>query len=240
MKTTGNDIKFNVLLKGTAVCSFLGALTTALLFLIPSPSTGNFEESALLYTNRNYVAKLWILFIHPQVNFLAATGIAFLLFRKYPLQIIFGTFFLFIWAVTEMLQQSLLIDTLNQIWRPGYIETDDTNLKNTYSTLIKAANGISDSKYFLVIYAFGIGTLLYGYAFIREHSIGKWIGIACIFIGLLSLSSFLRYFLGVDSLNGVVNWTYKWIYPILQPMVRIAIGIWILLEIKKSNDKLLK
>lgn len=240
MKIFENDSKFDVLLKGTAICSFLGAITTALLFLIPAPPASDFEASALLYTNKNYVIKLWILFIHPQVNLLAATDVAFLLFRKYPLQVIFGIIFLLIWAITEMQQQSLLIDALNQMWRPGYIEAADASLKNTYFTLIKAANGISDSKYFLVIYSFGIGTLLYGLAFIREKSAGRWIGAACIFIGVLSLASFHRYYLGFDSLNGVVNWTYKWVYPYLQPLVRIAIGAWIFTETKKqlsSNHK---
>ncbi|MEP1096052.1 MAG: hypothetical protein ABJG78_13140 [Cyclobacteriaceae bacterium] len=226
--------QFETFLKATAICSFLGALTTALLIFLPNPEASDFEARTLLYNNSLYLSKLWILFIHPQVNILAAFGIAYLLFNKYPLQIIFGTLFLLVWAYTEMSQQSLLIDTLNQIWRPGYIEADTEVSKSMFNTLIKAAGGISDSKYFLVIYGFGIGTLLYGLALIRENGLGMWIGISLVFIGILSLSSFLRYYLGFNSLNGIVNWSYEWIYSYLQPLARIAMGIWILKEIKKE------
>lgn len=229
-----NKDNYKPFLKLAAICSFLGALTTVLLIFLPNPVSTDFESQTLLFENRLYLNKLWILFIHPQVNILASLGIAFLLLKKYPLQIIIGTFFLLVWALTEISQQSLLIDSLNQIWRPGYIEADNEVTKNMFMTLIKAANGISDSKYFLVIYGFGIGSLLYGIAFVQQNGLAKWIGVALLFIGLLSLSSFARYYLGVSSLNTIVNWSYEWIYPYLQPLVRIAIGIWILKQINKS------
>jgi len=222
--------RITVFLKATAVCSFLGAITTALLIFLPNPPAADFESSIALHNNSLYLSKLWILFIHPQVNLLAALGIAYLLFKKYPLHTVFGTVFLMVWAYTEMTQQALLIDSLNQIWRPGYASADSEVSKNMFNTLIQAANGISDSKYFLVIYGFGVGSLLFGLAFVQENTWAKWIGVSLIFIGVLSLASFLRYYLGVDVLNGVVNWSYKWIYSYLQPAVRIAAGIWILKE----------
>jgi hypothetical protein len=225
---------YRAFLKATAICSFLGALTTALLIFLPNPEASDFETRSSLYNNGLYLSKHWILFIHPQVNILASLGIAYLLLKKYPLQIIFGTFFLLVWAYAEMAQQSLLIDTLNQIWRPGFIEADNEVSKNMFATLIKAANGISDSKYFLVIYGFGLGSLFYGLALVGESGLGKWIGISLLFIGILSLSSFARYYLGIKSINEVVNWSYEWIYSYLQPLVRIAIGIWILKELKKN------
>ncbi len=214
-------------LKLAAICSFLGALTTALLIFLPNPAADDFESRTLLINNDLYLTKLWILFIHPQVNMLASLGIAYLLLRKYPLQIIAGTLFLLVWAFTEMSQQALLIDALNQIWRPGYIDAESEVSKNMFMTLIEAAGGISDSKYFLVIYGFGIGSFLYGLAFIRQNGWERWIGAALLFIGLLSLSSFARYYLGMSFLNTPVNWSYTWIYPYLQPLVRVAIGIWI-------------
>ncbi len=226
--------KIRTFLRATAVCSFLGALTTTLLIVVPNPEAPDFETRAALYNNTLYLSKLWVLFIHPQVNLLAAYGIAYLLFKKYPLQIAFGSFFLLVWAYSEMSQQSLLIDTLNQMWRPGYLEANNEVSRNMFTTLINAANGISDSNYFLVIYGFGIGSFFYGLAFVRENGLGMWIGIALLFIGVLSLSSFLRYYLGFNILDGIVDWSYKWIYSYLQPLVRIALGIWILLEIKKK------
>jgi len=223
-------------LKATAICSFLGALTTIILIFLPNPEAPDFETRVLLHNNNLYLTKLWVLFIHPQVNIFASFGIAYLLFKKYPLQIVFGTFFLLLWAYSEMSQQALLIDALNQLWRPGYIKADDEITRSMFKTLINTANGLSDSKYFLVIYGFGSGTLLYGLAFIRENRLGKWIGFFFIFIGILSLSSFLRYYLSVNWLNGIVNWSYEWIYSYLQPLVRIALGIWIFRSIKTFQE----
>jgi hypothetical protein len=231
MKTTN---KVNYFLKIAAICSFLGAITTAVLIFLPSPEAAEFESQVLLFKNNTYLTKLWILFLHPQLNLIASFGVAYLLFRKYPLQIILGTLFLSIWAYTEMTQQSLLIDALNQFWRPGYVEADNETSKNMYETLIKAASGISDSNYFLVIYGFGLGSLLYGLGFLSEMGLGKLIGIALIFIGILSLASFVRYYLGINFLSPIVDACYNYIYPYLQPLVRIGIGIWILREIKIS------
>ncbi len=223
----------------SAICSFLGALTTALLIFLPNPEASDFETSNLLYSNSLYLSKLWILFFHPQVNLLASLGIAYLMFRKYPFEIIFGTFFLLIWAFTEMSQQSLLIDALNQIWRPGYVGAPNESEKIMFTILIKAANGISDSNYFLVIYGFGLGSLFYGFAFIKEVGWSKWLGMALIFIGLLSLASFARYYAGMHFfLSGIVNWSYEWIYPYLQPIVRISLGIWILKNLKSGIDSI--
>jgi hypothetical protein len=218
-----------------AICSFLGALTTALLIFLPNPEVSDFESQTLLYKNNLYLSKLWILFLHPQVNIMASLGIAYLLFKKHPLQIITGTFFLLVWAITEMSQQALLIDTLNQIWRPGYLDADNEVMKEMYTTLIKASGGISDSQYFVVIYGFGLGSLLYGLAFVWLQGWAKWIGAALIFIGVLSLASFARYYLGFSQLNTIVDGAYEWIYPYLQPLVRIAMGIWILREINKAS-----
>ncbi len=227
---------FHNFLKITAICSVLGAITTVLLIFLPNPIAIDFEARALLHQNSLYLSKLWILFVHPQVNFIGSLGICFLLVRKYQSRMILGTLFLLIWALTELSQQALLIDALNQIWRPGYLGAEDEVSKSMFSTLITAASGISDSKYFVVIYGFGLGNLLYGLALKNISGYAKWIGYSLIFIGILSLSSFGRYYLGLSFLNGFADFSYKYIYPYLQPTVRVAIGIWIYNEMKKSNE----
>ncbi len=219
-------------LKFTAYCSFLGAITTALLIFLPKTPTNGFEESVFLYENKLYLSKLWILFLHPQFNFIASLGVAMIFYKKYPLQIVLGTLFFAIWAYTEISQQALLIDALNQFWRPTYASSDSEQTRTLFKTLITAASGLSDSKYFLVIYGFGLGSLLYGIALIHESSLAKWIGFSLVFIGILSVLSFIRYYLGADFLSPLVDWSYTWMYPYLQPIVRVAIGVLIFNKIK--------
>jgi len=222
-------------LKFAAICSFFGALTTALLIFLPNPEVFDLNSQALLQSDKLYLSKLWILFIHPQVNIIASLGVAYLLLKRYPLQIIIGTLFLLLWAFTEIMQQSLLIDALNQIWRPAYLNAEDQITQDMYRTLIKGAIGISDSHYFVVIYGFGLGTLFYGLALIQLKEWAKWIGVALVFIGLLSIISFIRYYLNFGQLSLIVDGAYQWVYPYLQPVVRIALGVWILKEINKAS-----
>jgi hypothetical protein len=77
--------------------------------------------------------------------------------------------------------------------------------------------------------------LFYGSALVKEQKPGNWIGLAFLFIGILSLSSFLRYYLNVDFISPLVDWTYKWVYPVLQPLVRVVIGVWILTSLSAFN-----
>ena len=63
-----------------------------------------------------------------------------------------------------------------------------------------------------------------------------------IFIGLLSLFAFTLYYMNFKAVEGVVYWAYEWIYPYLQPLVRIGIGVWIAHHIldKKSDIRIQK
>lgn len=221
------EINYRGFLVCAGICSLLGALTTALLVFLPATSATLPGNSPLLHTDSLYIARLWLLFIHPQLNFIAALGVAVVLLKKNPMLMVTGTFFLLVWAVSEMLQQALLIDALNQIWRPAYLGAGDAMSRDIYLTLIKGADALSDSKYFIVLYAFGLGTILYGLALARETGVVRWVGTAMLFIGFLSLGAFLRYYLGVDGLSALVDWSYRWIYAWLQPLVRISLGIWL-------------
>lgn len=222
-----NLTNYSPFLKIAVICSLLGATTTALLIFLPQTPAPDFEAQILLHQNRLYLAKLWILFLHPQFNLVASLGLGLLLFKKQPAAIIIGTLFLSCWAYTELRQQAYLIDALNQMWRPGYFAAVEESQRQMYRTLIKGIGGINDSHYFVVIYAFGIGSLLFGWAMLKEQNWGKYLGWSLVFIGLLSLASFGRYYLGVNFLNPPVDFSYSWIYPYLQPLVRIGIAVWI-------------
>lgn len=218
---------YSTFFKVAAICSLLGATTTALLIFLPQTPAVDFEAQALLHQNRLYLTKLWILFLHPQFNLIASLGLGVLLFKNKPWAIIIGGMFLVYWAYTELRQQAFLIDALNQMWRPSYLAEIEEDQRQMYRTLIKGMSGINDSHYFVVIYAFGMGSLLFGWAMLKERNWGKYLGWSLVFIGLLSLSSFGRYYLGISVLNSPVDFSYHWVYPYLQPLVRIGIAIWI-------------
>lgn len=224
------------LIQAAAFCSLMGAITTLFLLFGPRPGAEQFSDQVLLFEDPRYLTRLWVLFLHPQFNFLSMLGVGYLLFRKYPLAVTFGTFFLLLWAFSELSQQALLLDALNQIWRPAYQVANTETEKQLFETLIRAAEGISDSKYFLVIYGFGLGSLFFSAAFLRETGWPRLIGVALLFIGLLSLASFARYYLGINAWNDWVNHGYEWVYSWLQPLVRMATGYWLLRQFTVYRD----
>jgi len=155
--------------------------------------------------------------------------------KKHPEYVIPGTFFMLVWAFAEMGQQAFMIDTVNQIWRPAFLNETDAIQKGVVESQLSGVNGIWDFMYFLIIYGFGLGTLLLGLALMQAEPFARWIGGTFVFIGILSFLSFIRYYIGLSFLSQPVDWIYEWIYPALQPAVRIALGIWLWKQIKNKK-----
>ena len=196
---------------------------------------GGFDVQQRVYDEPLYLYKRWILFFHPQFAFLASLGAASILFRKAPALTVFSVFFLAVWAVTEMTQQAYIIDALNQYWRPGYLNSVDVEQKEAFRTMIVGFDGISDSQYFLLLYGFGVGSCLLGLAFFEKKYLEWGISVSMVFIGVLSLGSFLRYYAGLEGLSPLINWIYANIYGVLQTGVRIALGVWLWLNGKTQR-----
>ena len=135
-------IKF---LKLASICSFLGAITTILLIYLPSPSAIGFEAEAALHSNNLYISKLWILFFHPQFNFIATLAIAIIFLKKYPEIAITGILLSFIYTVAEMAQQAFLIDAVNIYWRPGYLNEVDEIKKASFVIHLSGVEAIWES-----------------------------------------------------------------------------------------------
>jgi hypothetical protein len=211
-----------------AIASLCSAVTTAILVYGPGVQAGaDAVSQAQLHANWLYLYKPWVLFFHPQFALVASLGIGFALFSKHPAYISIGLFYLLIWAVTEMTQQAYVIDALNQYWRPGFLNAAEATEKAEYATLLRGFSGISDSQYFVLLFGFGVGTTLFGIAFLSTDILGKTIGVILVFIGLLSVTSFVGYYAGVSAVTPITSWIYSNLYGVIQTGVRIAMGIWL-------------
>ena len=225
-------IKF---LRIASICSFLGAITTILLLYLPSAVADGFEAQAALHSNKLYITKLWILFFHPQLNFIATIGIAVLFFNKFPEIVIPALLLSFLYTVAEMAQQAFLIDAVNIYWRPGYLNEVDEIKRASFVTNLSSVEAIWESMYLIFQYGFALGSILIGFLLLKTKNYAKWIGISKIIIGISVVMAFLYNYMGVEPLLGSINWFYAWIYPVLQPAVRIAIGIWLWKQLTLIN-----
>lgn len=227
--------KLFIFFRLAAVCSCIGAATTAYLMLVPLPAASTVMEQALLSTNIIYLSKLWMLFFHPQFNFIAVLGCGLLLVRNASWQVLLATLFMATWSYTELSQQAFLIDALNQYWRPAYMSASSVSEKSSYDTILLAASGISDSQYFVVIYCFGMGSVFLGWAFLKSNRLGRFIGLASILIGIFSLMSFGSYYLKMSFLSPIIDIWYEYIYLYMQPILRLIIGWWLLLNSQEDT-----
>ncbi len=227
------QIKFSRFFRVAAACSCLGAITTTYLMLVSAPQASTELEQAMLSNNTIYLSRLWVLFFHPQFNFIAVVACGVLLARNAPWQVLLAVLFLATWSYTELCQQAFLIDALNQYWRPGFINANTVSEKSSYGTILRAASGFSDSQYFVVIYSFGMGSVFLGWAFIKSNRLGQIIGLASILIGILSLMSFGSYYLQMSFFSPIVKFWYEYIYLFLQPLIRLATGWWLLIYSSK-------
>jgi len=220
--------KYTRLFQVAAIASLLSAITTAILIYGPEAETvSDFAAIAELHDDPLYLYKRWILFFHPQFAFVASIGVAVALFRKSPVLISVGLFYLAVWAITEMTQQAYTIDALNQYWRPAYLGAGNTTDTAAYYAMLKGFEGISNSMYFVLLFGFGAGTFLFGFAFLSSNIIERCIGIVLIFIGTLSLSAFFGSYAGPSSITDVTGWIYEHLYGVVQTGIRIAVGVWL-------------
>lgn len=217
----------NSYLHAGAVLSAFSALTTAILMYGPNaPAADGFDAVQGLHQNGLYLYKKWILFLHPQFAFLAALAAGFALFRDRAFLVVAALFYLGMWAFTEVSQQAYIIDALNQMWRPAYLAADAEN-RELWRTLITGMNGISDSQYFVVIFAFGVGTVLLGFAFTGRGALAMFLRYGMIVIGIMSLVAFLSYYAGLSGAGSTVGVWYSYIYGPLQIAIRLALALWL-------------
>ena len=216
-------------LKAGAICALISAITTATLMYGPNPDMAgdtSFDALQALHDNALHLYKKWVLFFHPQFAFLAALAASTVLVKRSAAFTYIGLFYLAVWAVTEMTQQAYLIDALNQMWRPAYL-SGAAEEKEAWRTMILGLRGISDSQYFLLLFGFGVGSVLLGAAFLRYSGLARPLGIINLLIGAMSLLAFSLYYAGATAAGPVVQVWYDWLYGPLQIGVRLLLAYWL-------------
>ena len=220
-----------------SACAILSTVTTLLLIFLPNAVTTTLQEQLLLINNSEYLFKKWVYFFHPIFSLVSIIGLYLILKDRSPGFSLTALVFIIIWAHTEAQQQALEIDGLNQYWRAAVANsTDQLNVEAAKHMLLNF-RGLYDSHYFLLLFTFGIGSLINGLILIRGIFIEKTLGVCFTFFGLLSLLSFSVYYMGVN-LENFINWCYQWIYTVLQPFARLLLAYYLIsVYLKKNNAK---
>ncbi|MBD2705493.1 hypothetical protein IC229_33085 [Spirosoma sp. BT702] len=211
-------------LKIAAIAGFVTAVTTFLLWLLPKfyapPAT--FDEGILLHKNSAYLAKQWVNFLHIPFALLAYFGLTVLLVKRQAVKAIFGMLWFGIWGAVEMSGVAIILFSVNYNWRTTY-ETADMAQKVALRTNIEGFYSVWDSLFFVLLIAFLLGTLFFGWATWRSKGLEKILS----YLFWMAVPLTLLIILDNYANQSWAGQLTKAVYPILQPVSRFILGLFL-------------
>lgn len=219
-------------LRAGAVAAGLSAATTLLLWLLPRLSIApvGLEPEIALAADPFHLARLGVNFGHV---FLALAGYAaatVLVARRSPAFAWAGLVAFGIWALAEAIGVSINLWAVNMTWRAGYAAADPAGQAAIKAAILTVA-GIWDGLFFLVLVSFLAGSLLLGLGAIATPGTARAIPVLLLLGAALTLVILLDGYFGAQ-LSPLIGWAY----PLLQPISRAAMAVWIWRE--ASNFRL--
>ena len=214
-----------LVLKIAGITAIITCVTTFLLWLLPKfygvPDT--FEESTKLAENVFYQSKQWVNFFHIPLALIAYFGLAYKLrLRELP-KVALGMIWFLIWGIVEMIGVSGIIFAVNKDWRINYSVASDP-VKAILQQNIESYFAIWNSLFFVLLIAFLLGTIFFGWATWKGKGLEKTLSylfwLAVPLTVLIILSGYFDFRFG----GRVV----EIIYPILQPISRLVLGLYLL------------
>jgi hypothetical protein len=208
-----------------AVCMMLTALTTAVMIGVPYllPRAPTTEASMQRAFNPLYLSRLVVGIVHPLLVLVGFLGAAVLTWWRAPGRTVVGVVFMLLWAFVEVVEQSILLVTMNLRWRREYLATSSSDRQTVLRGHIEGIDALTDGLFLVILIAFIVGNLLFGAALLRSVRPRDRVACACFgvgaVLGVISLSDTLGYDLGGAAMQVL--------YPLLQPAARFAIGMWL-------------
>ena len=211
-------------LRFAAVAGALSAVTTFLLWLLPNlvAPAGTFDEQLARHRDPLYLASLWNNWIHVLLALVAYAGAAWLLARRSLALAGFGFLAFVLWAVFELVGVTLNLFAVNFTWRASYAAADPAT-QTQLQTLLAGFPAIWDGLFFLVLVFFLLGTLCLGIAAFRATGLEKLVGVLL----LAAVPLTLLVMLGGYTRHTFAAEVVAFVYPILQPVSRLAMALWL-------------
>ena len=218
-------------LKASAVAAVLSAVTTFLLWLLPRMYDGpaGFEQSIALHQNGFYLARLWVNFVHIFLALTAYGAAAWLLWRRSAALAGFGFLWFLLWGFVELIGVTTNIFAVNRTWRAQFATTAP-EVQEQLRALILGFQGVWDALFFLLLVGFLLGTTFFGAAAVRGTGLERWVGYLFLLATPLTIGILIGGYTSLTAFDGVV----AWVYPVLQPVSRALLGVWIWREADRT------
>lgn len=217
-------------LKASAVAAVLSAVTTFLLWLLPRmyDSPAGFEQSVALRENAYYLARLWVNFVHIFLALTAYGAAAWLLWRRSPALAGFGFLWFLLWGFVELIGVTTNLFAVNRLWRAQYAASTP-EVQEQLRALLLGFEGVWDALFFLLLVGFLLGTTFYGVAALRGAGLERWVGYLFLLAAPLTVGIMIGGYTSLRVFDGFV----AWVYPVLQPVSRALLGVWLWSEAQR-------
>lgn len=221
--TTSKNDQLFYRIAGTAAA--LTAITTFLLWYLPKCYVipEDFEERIKLSENFYYLTRLWVNLFHIPLALMGYFGLAYKLRHRELPKVGIGMIWFVIWGLIEMIGVAGIILSINRTWRAAYPQADAAQ-RLILKANIDYYNSIWDSSFFVLLIAFLLASIFFGWATFNGRGLEKvlsymiWLAVPLTLIILLS---------GYTTQWAWTQVISDWIYPFLQPVSRLTLGIFL-------------
>lgn len=207
-----------------AICSIASAITTLGLIFLPGmlAPAGDFAARMARVNDPLYPLYAWIYFIHPFLVVAAALGVSMRLRREAASLVIPGLLAFLLWGATEAGQQALTLFAFNP-WRLAWLAGDPA-VRATMEVRTAMYDGVWNAMYFLLITGFFIANSLYAVALWRRRGFSRVVGALYAAAAALTLQIIVVEVGGAQLLPEGIDF---WVYPLVQPLARTLISVWL-------------
>ncbi len=206
-----------------AVCSFISVATTLCLIFLPGlfqPAT-DFAARMGRVHEAPYLLRAWVYLLHPFLVFTAALGVALAVSRRAPVLAIAGMAGFLLWAFNEAGQQTLTLFAFDR-WRLAWEGADET-ARAALRVNAVMYDGLWDAMYMLLLIGFAIGNACLGAALLTGERLSRVVG--AFLLAACGLTVLL--FLNETGLRLLPAAALEWSYPLIQPLGRALLGVWL-------------
>jgi hypothetical protein len=207
-----------------AVCSIASAITTLGLIFLPGMMVPAEDFAARMARVHDPVYRLyaWVYFTHPFLVVTAALAVAMRLRREAASLVIPGLLAFLLWGMTEAAQQALTLFAFNP-WRLAWLAGEPA-VRESMEWRTAIYDGTWNAMYFLLIVGFFIANSLYAGAMWRRRGFSRVVGGFYAAAALLTLQIIVVEVGGAQLLPQSLDF---WVYPLIQPLARTLIGVWL-------------
>ncbi|MCU0355450.1 MAG: hypothetical protein MUD08_17185 [Cytophagales bacterium] len=175
-----------------------------------------------MVNNRFYMARQWVLLIHPFPTLLLAVGLFLVVKEKSYGFAVSGLLFTALEKLLEFVGQTIQLFTVNLHWRMAYLSATDSSERANLALYIKGFTAVWNDCFFVLWVAYLLAAVFFGLG-LRKVEGTRWTNVA------LLISAFFT-FVMIMSDYGRQAWLQPLLpvfYPLVMVVSRLLIGVFL-------------